>query len=307
VTGQGKIYALDSSGGKKWEKSYSRPQGPTLAEDGTIYLLSDVSLAALDASGNEQWTYSTGDDVIFGITLGEDGTLYQGSWDKYFYAVNSDGSLKWKYLTDGCVSYPATIDDEGFIYLGGGDAHCGEDKYLYSFTSDGTLRWRYDTGALRVGSPAVGPDGLLYVPASPTLLVLDSDGNLEWSLGGTNDEVAGIITPGIASDGTIYLGNSKGVISAVDPSSHEIKWTYQTGSDPTDSTKFGVLSFPVVDSDGTVFAGAVDGKMYAVDKDGNLKWSYSTDGHVTEASPAIGSDGTLYFSSEDGYVYAIGN
>jgi outer membrane protein assembly factor BamB len=49
----------------------------------------------------------------------------------------------------------------------------------------------------------------------------------------------------------------------------------------------------------------MDGKMYALKRDGSLLWSYQTDGAIAEAAPALGADGTLYFSSDDGYVYAI--
>lgn len=66
-------------------------------------------------------------------------------------------------------------------------------------------------------------------------------------------------------------------------------------------------SFPVVDKEGTVYIGSVDGKMYAVGKDGKLLWEYQTGNKISEASPAIGPDGTLYFTSMDGYLYAIGN
>jgi len=62
----------------------------------------------------------------------------------------------------------------------------------------------------------------------------------------------------------------------------------------------------LVDKEGTVYIGSVDGKMYAVNKEGKLLWNYQTGGRISEASPAFGSDGTLYFTSKDGYLYAIG-
>ncbi len=371
VAGAQKIFALDKNGNEIWSKIYQSTQGPALAEDGTIYFLSQDTIVALEKSGNEKWKFKTNGNTGFGPTIGPDGTIYQGSWDGYFYALNKDGTLKWKYKTVGKVSYPASIDQNGIIYLGGGDAHGGLDGNLYAFDPDGTLKWKYDTKAMRVGSPAIGPDGLIYAAAAPSLFVLDSSGNLKWKKGpevsfngvqtayaaecgapplpacsgtgqfqngnipqssagcgapplppcnGTQpqngnapqsfpskDDIAGIITPAIASDGTIYIGNAQGILSAINPKTQEVKWTYQTGADPKQPGFYGLPSFPIVDKEGTVYFGSVDGKMYAVGKDGKLLWEYQTSGKITEASPAFDPDGTFYFTSMDGYLYAIGN
>ena len=183
VAGAGKIFALDKNGNEIWSKSYQHTQGPALAEDGTIYFLSGDTIVALDKTGKEKWKFKTQGNTIIGLTVGPDGTIYQGSWDGYFYAINKDGTLKWKYKTAGAVSYPASIDKNGIIYLGGGDAHAGPDSNLYAFNPDGSLKWKYDTKAMRVGSPAIGFDGLIYVPAAPSLFVLDSSGNLKWKKG----------------------------------------------------------------------------------------------------------------------------
>ena len=121
------------------------------------------------------------------------------------------------------------------------------------------------------------------------------------------DNIAGIITPAISPDETIYIGNAQGTLSAIDSKTQEIKWTYQTGADPNQPGFYGLPSFPVVDKEGTVYFGSVDGNMYAVNKDGELLWKYQTGGKITEASPAFDSDGVLYFTSQNGYLYAIEN
>jgi len=372
VAGAQKIFALDKSGKEIWSKNYQGTQGPTLSEDGMIYFLAQDTIISLDKNGNEKWKFKTNGNTAFGPTIGPDGTIYQGSWDGYFYALNKDGTLKWKYKTAGAVSYPASIDQNGIIYLGGGDAHAGPDSNLYAFAPNGGLKWKYDTKALRVGTPAIGVDGLIYVPAAPSLIVLDSSGKLKWKKGpnigfkfvqealavecgapplpacgmgqpqngnipqsssggcggpplppcnnGTllqngnqpiqmpsKDDIAGIITPAISADGTIYIGNAQGVLSAINSKTQEVKWTYQTGVDPNQPGFYGLPSFPLVDKEGTVYIGSVDYKMYAINKEGKLIWEYQTGGKISEASPAFGSDGTLYFTSKDGYLYAIGN
>lgn len=366
IAGGNKITALNANGSLKWTQDFPSAQGPGLsADEKTLYIAAGSSLIAASAvDGSKKWEFKAGGNMVFGPTIGPDGTIYQGSWDKYFYAINPDGTEKWKYLTKGTISYPSSIDKNGHIYLGGGDAHFGPDGNLYAFDQDGKLLWTYDTKMLRVGSPAIGADGLLYVPASPVLMVINTEGKLVWKKGpdltatptGASDPIpsgtstapcapppapcgnatgaapgsgetpetrvapgsapgiinageeviAGIITPALTPDGTIYIGNPQGKFMALDAQTQEIKWSYQTGKNPEPGIDYGLPSFVVADKDGTVYFGALDHKFYALDKDGKVKWNYETGGKITEASPAIGTDGTIYFTSEDGYIYAVG-
>ena len=50
--------------------------------------------------------------------------------------------------------------------------------------------------------------------------------------------------------------------------------------------------------------GSEDGKLYAINPKGTLKWSYTAGGAVN-SSPAIGADGTVYVGSWDFKLYAI--
>ena len=59
-------------------------------------------------------------------------------------------------------------------------------------------------------------------------------------------------------------------------------------------------------ADGTVYVGANDGKVYAVNANGTLQWAYLTTSlGIAESSPAIGVSGTIYIGALDGKVYAI--
>jgi len=75
-----------------------------------------------------------------------------------------------------------------------------------------------------------------------------------------------------------------------------LKWKYETGSQ--------IWSSPAIASDGTIYVGANDGYLYALNPDGTLKWKFKT-GDSIYFSPAIGLDGTIYIGSEDHYFYAI--
>ena len=75
-------------------------------------------------------------------------------------------------------------------------------------------------------------------------------------------------------------------------------WEFETGEN--------VWSSPAIGSDGTVYVGSVDNKLYAI----NGKSPGSSYGNLKRevcvwSSPAIGSDGTVYVGSYDNKLYAI--
>jgi outer membrane protein assembly factor BamB len=73
-------------------------------------------------------------------------------------------------------------------------------------------------------------------------------------------------------------------------------WEFKTGAAI-------VFSSPAIGSDGTVYVGSQDGKLYAINgKSGVKLWEFKTT-HVVDSSPAIGSDGTVYVGA--GVLYAI--
>jgi outer membrane protein assembly factor BamB len=74
-------------------------------------------------------------------------------------------------------------------------------------------------------------------------------------------------------------------------------WEFTTGG--------AVHSSPAIGTDGTVYVGSSDGKVYALDgSTGAKRWEYATGGAI-RSSPAIGSDGTVYVGSGDWKIYAL--
>ena len=74
-------------------------------------------------------------------------------------------------------------------------------------------------------------------------------------------------------------------------------WEFETGD--------WVASSPAIGSDGTVYVGSNDHKVYAINGQSGVKlWEFKTGGFV-DSSPAIGSDGTVYVGSHDSKLYAI--
>jgi len=76
-----------------------------------------------------------------------------------------------------------------------------------------------------------------------------------------------------------------------------VLWEFETGDD--------VFSSPAIGSDGTVYVGSADKKLYAINgKTGVKLWEFET-GYWVSSSLAIGSDGTVYVGSQDNKLYAI--
>src|ERR1700752_2968510 len=80
------------------------------------------------------------------------------------------------------------------------------------------------------------------------------------------------------------------------PTSPDRKWDFGIGD--------GGPSAPAIASDGTIYIGSNDRKLYALKPDGTKKWEFATGGKV-QSSPAIGSDGKIYIGSLDNKLYAV--
>ena len=77
-------------GALKWSFPTDRGvwSSPTLGADGTVYVGSyDRKLYAVTAGGGLKWNFTTGDWLFSSPTLGVDGTVYVGSYDHKLYAI----------------------------------------------------------------------------------------------------------------------------------------------------------------------------------------------------------------------------
>jgi len=78
--------------------------------------------------------------------------------------------------------------------------------------------------------------------------------------------------------------------------SDKLNWRFNAGD--------GISTAPAIGSDGTIYFGCDDGKLYALYTDGTKKWEFTAGGAI-DSSPAIGSDGTIYFGCDDYKFYAL--
>lgn len=250
----------------------------------------------LPPQGNQLWNYATGNTIYSSPAIGPGGIIYVGSSDGYLYAINPSGQLVWAFTEPTTyISFNSApmVGEDGTIYAR------RQNGYLYAINANGTLRWKTQISYDSWVSPALGPDGTIYVAGYTELKAISPQGSILWTFPTGNTIYS---SPAIAPDGTIYFGSMDARLYAVDPNTQQLKpgnWPVVTGGP--------VVSSPAISREGTIYVGSYDGKLYALNPDGSYKWSPVTlgGGSVVDSSPAIGPDGTIYIGSRDYKVYAI--
>jgi outer membrane protein assembly factor BamB len=166
----GRLHAIGPDGVTRWVHTFPGPSinndlgTPAIGLDGTIYLAAqDRKLHALDSNGNERWAVSIGSTSFApgsAIAIGSDGTIYVGAAGTGIYAVTSQGAVRWNTseFTPGPVfGAPIVRADGSIVYADAGGG-------LYCVSPEGTLLWvdRVMRGG-GLGSPAISPDGTIYL------------------------------------------------------------------------------------------------------------------------------------------------
>jgi outer membrane protein assembly factor BamB len=132
------------------------PYDATIAEDGTVYVGIGLEVHAISPDGTRKWQYTTGSIIVSAPTIGPNGTIYVGGYDRYLYAFNPDGTRQWKFDAGSEVEASPAVGADGTVYLA-----CNTG--LYAITPDGAGEWFYPVGYGVCSSPAVGADGTVYL------------------------------------------------------------------------------------------------------------------------------------------------
>ncbi len=261
--------------------------------------------------GDRPWEFRTDRGVFSTPVLGADGTVYIGSADTYFYAIAPDGSLRWKIKTGGIIDAGGALSpfEPGLgsapLTFGSGDDH------LYHVTTPARgaprILWRFRASVPPVkgqqvdwweGPVAVGPGGVLYAGnTGGTAYAIKPDGKPLWTF-----TAGGSLwtTPAFAGSSS-YWGSLDLNIYKLNAIGRPVWHTFTPGF---------VVSSPAIGSDGTVYIGSFDSKLYALDPStGKPRWTFATSDHIY-SSPALGQDGAghtnaIYIASTNGSVYRL--
>ena len=159
-----------------------------------------------------------------------------------------------------------------------------------------------------LGSPAIGT---IVTPGNPVTFTGRAIGttsatarDAESGISSATPATLNVISTGLAlSSWPKFHGNVRntglatvGAAIATTPSNRP-GWPFSIGSSIE-------LSSPAIGANNTVYIGANDGKLYAFQPDGSLKWSFPTGGQI-QSAPIVGINGVVYVGSLDGKLYAV--
>jgi outer membrane protein assembly factor BamB len=248
------------------EKSrFDRVASAATAAGGRLYLgTHDGHVLALDpGDGRRLWDFAAG-DLVLSTPVVDGGRVYFGSFDGNVYAVDAaSGALVWKHDTGAAVtSTPALYDGRVIVGSRSYDLLALDGK-------TGAPGWTRYVWFSWVESPASILGGTAYVGSSDAAQVYALDarsGRSHWEV-----DVHGWAwgQPAVTEErvfvGTSatphYLVGHDAAFLAVDRASGTIAWRFPMAK-PADEVTYGFSASAAV-GDGLVFAGALDGKVYA--------------------------------------------
>lgn len=275
-----------------------------IAPSGVVYVSADTEhIYAVNPDGTQRWRYSVPQSTLSAPALGANGTIYfvaDGPSYTEIHAVNPDGTRRWVYQTDNYVSDGVALGPNGHVY------YAGHTNWWESNVLKYAAKWEAldDTGQVVVSgapfaesvarAPAVGVNGDVYLmTGSGELRAYTEQGALRWTV--PTQGAGAAQAPVVASTQTIYFADTAGRTIAVSPQG-QVLWTRQSPDNLTRSTV-------TIGSDGVLYIGAYDSKLYAVDPaSGGTLWTANTAG--TAYTPAIARDGTIYVTTYGGNVSA---
>ena len=224
--------------------------------------------------------------------------------------------LSWQYTANNIILSSASIDASGNIYFG-----C-DDGYLYSLTSTGGLRWKtlIDGNGLIRTAPCIGPTGNVYagslklnndysvnVNYPGKIACISTDGDViatsTWASSIFSSPILGISGTN-GGQGSLIITTCDGYLRALNPTTLEQRWFSQINT--------GVIfSSPTIGSDGTIYIGSYDNKIYAfpaspvnqILTSTSPLWTYQCESSIY-TTPAINNN-ILYVSDNLGNLYAF--
>jgi outer membrane protein assembly factor BamB len=260
------------------------------------------------------WTFQTGKGVFSSAVIDKEGTVYIGSADQRFYAIDRTGNEKWHIQTGGVIDSSALLDDDGRVFFGSGDGQ------VYAARRDtGEVLWRFKAHTPAEARAVFGvkshnvnwfegnigllPDGTLLAPNDNNIVyALDRDGGarktqylgneMVWSLPAVN-----------AASGRLFFGTTNLALRTF--------FSYEITSGRREWVSGGLGSIAATSlltsskANGGVVVGGFDGYLRAYKQSGGQQvWKAGLRDHIY-ASPAQLSKGPLIQPAADGTVYAI--
>jgi len=146
----------------------------------------------------------------------------------------------------------------------------------YNIPTQYNERWHVQVaGGSAVTGMCVGQGGLLYFAVTPvsargpcSLWIVDQYGTKQATISIPASSTGGIGSPAQAANGEIFVPNDDGIIYRVDPKTSTVTKIF---TEPTHSND--QITYLKIDDGGFLYAMTANGKFYAMDQTGRLRWS----------------------------------
>ncbi len=227
--------------------------------------------------------------VDFAPSIAADGTLYVGSYDGSFYALNPSGSVKWKRAVGVAGTTPA-IGANGVVYFG------SDDHNVYALkASDGSTQWVQRTGEIVRSSPAIADDGTVYIGGSDAKLYAfdGASGAVKWTRAMGRDVQS---SPALDTDGNLYVGSLDGFLYALEPYTGGVLWLKNGG---------GMIASSPALGGGQVFFTSIGGTLGALDYQGRVAWQRNVNAFGI-TSPGLGAGAVAHVVDSNGLLLQVG-
>jgi len=185
------------------------------------------------------------------------------------------------------------------------------------------VKWEVDLKCAICASPAIGPDGTIYVGAGTVFYAISPAGQILWShsfaesghtrpgsRGGATGDTPAFTSPcpALGPDGTLYQVCGRGpypeqsYVIALDSrpkAESRVKWALKTGDE--------LRASPLLVDRSCFTASCDQWRILSLDGDGKRKWPAAAAApYGATSSPALSRDGkTLYVGGLDGRLHAV--
>jgi len=251
-----------------------------------------------------KWSFNT-NDKIFSHPIVDGNTVYFGSSDKTFYAIDIiTGKQIWSYTTKSSIRSKPLINGD-VVYFNSGDdiyaldSRTGKEIWnSINVVNNGAIQidyWDYHSG-----SPAIH-DGYIYFGLSSGEL-----NGYNLNTGDLESQIIAIdsasIKCGLVIDKSVlYFGDWNGKVYAYDLKTGKKLWIYETYAEKLYDT-FGQINTELIVYKDLLIFGGRNPELQVLDKKtGLMKWNYiEKDGGWISGYPIVEND-TLYIGGSDNH------
>ncbi|MDC0749122.1 PQQ-binding-like beta-propeller repeat protein [Polyangium mundeleinium] len=229
---------------------------PAEAPDGSIVIAAGTSLYVIRPSGALRTRIRLQRKIYGSPAIDDDGTIYVGAQDDHLYAFTLAGARVFRRDLGADVDCAPLLGDDGAIFVGTDGGH------VFAFEKSGALRFRVDVGGFVRGGLSLGRDGSViagvYGPR-PGIVALDPTSGVERFAfrireGGPR-ELGVHGGPLVDAEGRLYFGAADDHVYALDSRGSRL-FSVLLGGD--------VDAPLVLGPGGVLYAGAEDGRLYAI-------------------------------------------